>query len=262
MQDTWTLVNKDRSTISPPPKVLFFSAGNSGYWDRDFVDPEYDQNNNNLLLNNNNYYNEETNNNHHHAQNDADQDDDDVPPSSHFHPNKPIISSYTTDHLNEYKTITSQQSWFHFLYQSMCLDFDGIFAWESIYRNPQEVFDVIPLHLRSVYRWFNIEHSSSISSWDNPLNHILHQARKEDIVILKIGSADQRERLIALIQQILDFPDVADLIDELYFEHNVVNVDVFDKYWMTESLRIWHSESLRVFKAMRERGIRAHAFVS
>jgi len=94
-----------------------------------------------------------------------------------------------------------------------------MWMWESIFRNPREVFDTIPPHLRSIYRWFNVPLSVSTSSWDSPLNHILVEARKEYIVILKIDF-DQPEKEIALIQQILDYPDVADLIDELYFEHH------------------------------------------
>lgn len=233
VHDAWGLVNAGRSTISPVPRTLFFDVG-AAYWDRDFTSSNTQ---NNQMIGENN---------------DNDNEEEDT------------VKNTQAEESSVSSSSISQQAWFYNLYDSLCLHFDGMWMWESIFRDPREVFDTVPPHLRSIYRWFNFPSVSSsttnINSWDSPLNHILVEARKEDIVILKIDF-DRDDQEIAIIQQILDFPDVADLIDELYFEHHV-NVEVLNQYWMTENLKkIFHSDSLKLFTALRVRGIRAHAFV-
>jgi hypothetical protein len=155
------------------------------------------------------------------------------------------------------------QSWFYNVYKNNCLNFTDMFAWEKTPQDPYVVFDKIPGHLKPGYRWFNIPLSTKEGDWDNPLQHILNRAHREDVVILKV---DFDSPLVedALIQTILNNQTVSDLIDELYFEHHV-NQEVMRDIWTMalplESLRGYHTDSLNLFTALRRKGIRAHSWV-
>jgi len=105
----------------------------------------------------------------------------------------------------------ASQSWFHGVFENLCLPFSDMFMWEAINHDPKNVFNLLPGRLKSSYRWFNIFLQTQIESWDNPLNHLLKEAHKEDIVIFKIDfdSVDVEEELIS---QILKYHEVSDLI--------------------------------------------------
>jgi hypothetical protein len=63
-----------------------------------------------------------------------------------------------------------------------------------------------------------------------------------------------------LIAQILKYPEVSELIDELFFEHHI-NMDHMVSFWATGHTTVFQSDSMKLFRGMRERGIRAHSWV-
>jgi hypothetical protein len=153
----------------------------------------------------------------------------------------------------------ASQSWFYGVYESLCLAFTDWFMFESTELDPAQVMHQLPGRVKSGYRWFNIPLKTEILSWDNPLNHLLVEAKKEDIVIVKIDF-DTPLVEMELLQTILKYPEVAELIDELYFEHHV-NVDLMKLHWNTRNLDVYQSESIKLFTSLREIGIRAHSWV-
>lgn len=153
----------------------------------------------------------------------------------------------------------ASQSWFYSIYEGLCLQFTDWFMFELTPAIPKKVFGEMPGHVKPGYRWFNIGLTTAADHWDNPMNHLLVEAKKEDIVIFKIDF-DAPTIELALIQQILDYPQVAELIDELFFEHHV-NHEILKNYWGTRKGTEYHSDSLKLFTALRERGVRAHSWV-
>ena len=145
------------------------------------------------------------------------------------------------------------------IYESHCLNFTDWYMWEARGHNPRDVFKKIPGHLRPGYRWFNFPLTTAANDWDNPMNHLLMEAKKEDVVIFKIDF-DAPAIEAALIRQILAYPEVAELIDEMYFEHHV-NHDILKNAWGTQKSKVYHSDSLKLFTALRQVGVRAHSWV-
>ena len=154
----------------------------------------------------------------------------------------------------------ASQSWFHTIYAEMCLFFTDWFMWEASNIAPKEVFKLLPGYVTPGYRWFNIPLTTDLASWENPLNHLLLEAAKEDVVVVKIDF-DQVLVEAKLIQQILQYPEVSELIDELYFEHHV-NMEIMANVWGPHADKsVSLSDSVKLFQRLRQVGIRAHSWV-
>jgi hypothetical protein len=153
----------------------------------------------------------------------------------------------------------ASMNWFSAIYDALCLPFTDWFMWEAAKHDPQHVFNLLPGRIKPNYRWFNIYLQTAANSWDNPNNHLLKQARKEDIVIFKIDF-DSPSVEMALIDQILKYREISDLIDELFFEHHV-NMELLRNHWGTGADPVYQKDSIKMFKKLRERGIRAHSWV-
>ena len=124
-------------------------------------------------------------------------------------------------------------------------------------------------------QYFNTPVSGEPSSSDNPLNHLLALVTEADFVVFKLD-IDNNALETSLIRQILASPKLCSLIDELFWEHHVrrsplvkTRVEFLGKPnigWgehvpdpsMPDSTL---ADSYRIFTQLRERGIRAHAWI-
>ena len=77
---------------------------------------------------------------------------------------------------------------------------------------PPEVADVIS--------YYNIPVEASPNATANPLRALRHLARPDDFVVFKLD-IDAATLEADFLSQILGDPQLAALIDELYFEHHV-----------------------------------------
>ena len=134
-----------------------------------------------------------------------------------------------------------------------------MFMFEVEKLEAEKVMKPLPGRVKPGYHWYNIPLSTAKDSWDNPLNHVLVKAKKEDVVIFKIDF-DSPLIEMGLIEQILKYPQISELIDEFYFEYHV-NYEGMRHKWSTDKLNVYLSSSLKLFTALRERGIRAHSWV-
>lgn len=153
----------------------------------------------------------------------------------------------------------SSQDWFVEAYERRGVRWDGIFAWEMKPHAPVDVWASIPAHLKPIYHWYNIPTSPDPTHPDNALNHIVHVARPEDFVVLKLD-IDNTEVEEALVNQILFSTRLRGLIDEFFFEHHV-NTPPMHRYWQTEGSPRSLADTYRIFSTMRSAGIIAHSWV-
>ena len=154
----------------------------------------------------------------------------------------------------------SSQQWFHDVLQGKCLNITDWFMWEATKHNATGVFSQIPGYARPGYRWFNTFLQTDANSGDNPLNVLLVEAKKEDVVIFKIDF-DSAKIELELIEEILEFPQVSELIDELFFEFHF-NLEILRRHWrLPTTFPLWNSDALRLFTRLREIGLRSHAWV-
>lgn len=153
----------------------------------------------------------------------------------------------------------ASQSWFEDMYAARGVQWDGIFAWEVTPQDPTLVWCQIPAHLKPVYHWFNIPVNAEPGHPDNALDYIRATALPEDFVVLKLD-IDNTPVEEALVMQIIRDPELLGLIDEFYFEHHV-NTQPMNRYWLMQGAPQTLADSYRIFTALRDRGVIAHAWV-
>jgi hypothetical protein len=153
----------------------------------------------------------------------------------------------------------ASQQWFVETYESRGVSWDGIFAWEASVYPPDQLWSLVPRHLKPIYHYYNVPVNPELGHSDNALEYIRSVANPADFVVLKID-IDNTPVEEALIQQILASDELLGLIDEFYFEHHV-NTKPMHKYWNTDSSPRTLVDTYRIFTAMRRRGIRAHGWV-
>lgn len=154
----------------------------------------------------------------------------------------------------------ASQEWINSVYETYCIKFDHIYAWEVTIHNPCTVMSEIPDSVKPKYHWFNIPANPSESSGDNPLHMILSETTPSDFVVLKID-IDNWKVEEKFVQQILDFPEISARIDEMYWEHHV-NFHPMNTYWgasVHDSFKM--VDSIKIFEKLRNLGIRAHSWV-
>uniref|UniRef100_A0A6U0BPL9 Uncharacterized protein n=1 Tax=Ostreococcus sp. 'lucimarinus' TaxID=242159 RepID=A0A6U0BPL9_9CHLO len=112
--------------------------------------------------------------------------------------------------------------------------------------------------------WYNIPLNASIGHADNPFTFIKALTKVEDYVVFKLD-IDTPAVEVALIQQLMDDAELLERIDEFYFEHHVTGSPMQWHGW--GDLRNSYSplstinDSYLVFSFLREKGVRAHAWV-
>lgn len=154
----------------------------------------------------------------------------------------------------------ASESWFVDVYRARGIDFNRIFAWEATTYNPSKLFSEFPDDVIDKVSYFNIPASTNLSAGQNPLNILKKVARADDFVVFKLDI----DHVIVegeFIQQILDDPDIYNLIDELYFEHHVENNVLEHHGWGRQRKPMNITQSYHLFTTLRELGIRAHSWV-
>jgi hypothetical protein len=151
------------------------------------------------------------------------------------------------------------QRWLYRLGNELCVPITEFYMWEMENTDPRKVFASLPQHVLPHYRWFNHPLSVSPDRWDNPWNHLLTTVAEDDVAMVKIDF-DAPELENTLIVQLLDHDAISARIDEFFFEHHV-NMDVLRYPWGTFNHTVYHSDSLKIFTALRRRGVRAHSWV-
>eukprot|EP00322_Chrysochromulina_rotalis_P028850 CAMPEP_0115872494 /NCGR_PEP_ID=MMETSP0287-20121206/23455_1 /TAXON_ID=412157 /ORGANISM="Chrysochromulina rotalis, Strain UIO044" /LENGTH=325 /DNA_ID=CAMNT_0003327417 /DNA_START=93 /DNA_END=1070 /DNA_ORIENTATION=+ len=175
----------------------------------------------------------------------------------------------------------SSLSWFVAQYEAhVGIKFSRIFAWEAKQHSDTDIQRGVPRVLRpphmQVYRtppevgccsedkfsYFNLPVSAELGARTNPLSWVQAVAGREDYVVFKLDiDTPKIERQI--VDQILGDPEVANLIDEMYWEHTVSRAPKITRNWPTgmsapqETLE----ESYDLFTRLRRAGIRAHPWV-
>lgn len=156
----------------------------------------------------------------------------------------------------------SSQVWFVGLSECMCVPFTSMRLWEAKVRPVKKLWDDVPGHLHPYYQWYNHPLSVDTRSWKNPLNHLIETVNPGEPVFMKVDfDALRLERVI--IDTILERQDLlSGLIDELFFEHHVV-LGGMTFIWEAKTIdrNATARESIDLFVALRNLGIRAHPWV-
>ena len=103
--------------------------------------------------------------------------------------------------------------------------------------------------------YFNMPAETAADAKHNPLRTLKAIARREDFVVIKID-IDHSPTELALVQQILAEPEISNLIDELYFEHHVMQSPLNACCWGYNNQGDVAS-SYDLFANLRKLGIRA-----
>ncbi|KAI2498567.1 hypothetical protein MHU86_15911 [Fragilaria crotonensis] len=144
------------------------------------------------------------------------------------------------------------------LYRKFGFPFDHFYAFEIKKSDSQMVFDKVPLELLAAYHWINVGVSPDVSSRNNPWNLLLENYNQDDLIIIKLD-VDTRSVEVPLARQLLNNPQLHNLVDHFYFEHHVK---------MAEIAHLWKTimkgsvqQSLNLFQNLRKKGIPAHFWV-
>ena len=167
------------------------------------------------------------------------------------------------------------QKWFVESFAAQGIFFDRILGWEAAEVDHAQMWRDVPGHLKPRMQYFNTPVSDDPASSDNPLNHLRALARPEDFVVFKLD-IDTPTVEVSLIRQILGSPSAAGLIDELFWEHHVrrsplvkTRVSLFGKSGIGWGEHLPSptasdstlADSFRLFRQLRECGIRAHSWI-
>lgn len=157
----------------------------------------------------------------------------------------------------------ASQSWFIDTYLARGYRFQRILDWEAKEHPPKVLFEGIPLDIMTGLSYFNIPVTSEPNDKYNPLTYIRTLCKPEDFVVLKID-IDTPNLEEALIKQVVNDPQLAVLIDELYFEHHVSGSPMQHRGWGNiPGVHLGGDivDSYKLFTKLRELGIRAHSWV-
>mmetsp|Transcript_32118 Transcript_32118/g.91078 ORF Transcript_32118/g.91078 Transcript_32118/m.91078 type:complete len:402 (-) Transcript_32118:449-1654(-) len=154
--------------------------------------------------------------------------------------------------------------WFVDSFRARNIEFDHIYGWEMETLDPKRYWSHVPADIKPKLHFYNVPCQSDPSHPDNPWNHLRATARKDDYVVVKLD-IDNNAIEVALIMQLLDDPQLAALIDELFWENHVGQHPM--EYWGWGRLKSLPSgvstmkDSYSIFTRLRKLGIRAHSWV-
>jgi hypothetical protein len=130
---------------------------------------------------------------------------------------------------------------------------DHIYAFEITPKEPNEVFDKVPIDWMPAYHWINVPVTPELNHARNPLSSIIATFRPDDLIIVKLD-VDTPSVEMPLAYQLLN--DHAHLVDVMFFEHHVHLAEL--AYAWTDSMNGTIADSLRLFRSLREKGVAAH----
>lgn len=157
----------------------------------------------------------------------------------------------------------ASQSWFIDTYKTRGIIFDRILAWEAEPYTPIEIFEGMPPEILDRMSYYNLAADAEIGAKFNPLRTIRALCKPSDFVVLKID-IDHTQVEEELVRELATNPELAELVDEFYFEHHVVKSPLMHTWQdytgaFGKSASIEHSYKL--FSALRQQGVRAHPWV-
>lgn len=141
------------------------------------------------------------------------------------------------------------------LYSKFGFMFDHIYAFEVTDKHAKDVYSAVPDNLLASYHWINVGIQPDPESPYNPLYRILKKFHKDDLIVVKLD-VDTPQVEISMARQILNDPQLSDMVDQFYFEHHVHMAEM-KQYWgnsMNGTIR----DSLQLFRDLREKGVAAH----
>lgn len=157
----------------------------------------------------------------------------------------------------------ASQDWFIMQYGNHGVHFDRVFAWEAHRNAPMRIFDKgMPNHVLDRMSYYNVPVEAAPGGRLNPMRTLKAIAKKYDFVVVKID-IDTPHIEQPLVEQIAEDPELASLIDELFYEHHV-HRSPMTKIWGQASLRKTNAtlpDSYDLFSRLRQLGIRAHSWV-
>lgn len=153
----------------------------------------------------------------------------------------------------------ASQKWFVDTLTDRGFEIDGYYGWEATPHSREDVMRDVPAWLQQRYHYHNLPAPYGVVEPGNPLNIIKQVATQGDYVLLKIDIDDTPLEL-EFIRQVMSDPQVAALVDELFFEHHV-NFKPMQPDWHTANEIQQLSDSYEIFTRLRQLGIRAHSWV-
>lgn len=165
--------------------------------------------------------------------------------------------------------------WFVDAYRANDIEFDRLLGWEAAAVNHTKYWEHVPADLKPKVSYYNTPVSGDPNSGDNLWYHVKALATKKDFVVVKLD-IDNNPLETMLVRQLLDDPELLDLVDEFFWEHHVwgsplqkTRVELFGtknigwgQHMPVRGTRdsMLH-DSYRIFTKLREHGIRAHGYV-
>lgn len=158
----------------------------------------------------------------------------------------------------------ASQKWFVDTYRQRGIEFDRILCWEAEPTDAKLQWNRTPADIKRKMTWFNIPLNAAIGHEDNPFTFIKALTKVDDYVVFKLD-IDMPAVEVALVQQLMNDPELLTLIDEFYFEHHVSGSPMQWHGWgdlRDSSLPLRSIEdSYAIFTFLRQKGVRAHAWV-
>jgi len=155
----------------------------------------------------------------------------------------------------------ASMSWFVSQYRLRGIQFDRIFAWEAKLHTDAAIYATMPPQIVDRISYYNLPANATPGAKHNPWRTLRAVAARADFVVVKID-IDNTPVEEALLEQLLADRTLSVLVDELYFEHHVLNTPMWHYGWKAGTVTnhtLVHSYDL--FSQLRQRGIRAHSWV-
>ena len=135
--------------------------------------------------------------------------------------------------------------------------FDHIYAYEIKHFDTETVYDLVPRHLQPAYHWINAGVSIEEGHPLNPFTMLLEEYNEDDLIIVKLD-IDTPSLEVPLATQLLQTPELWNLVDQFYFEHHVKQEE--NNFW-AKSWGGTIKDTLELFYGLRQRGVPAHFWV-
>lgn len=146
------------------------------------------------------------------------------------------------------------------MFERNCINFDAIWGWEARQFEPRKWWMHVPQRVRERLTFINEPVNLTSAS---ALGVLQTKARREDYVVLKID-IDAPELEQAIVSRILETPELARLIDELFFEYHYYAPEMKMLRANVKMTRGSHERVDRAIarmQALRRLGIRSHFWV-
>lgn len=152
------------------------------------------------------------------------------------------------------------QSWFWHQYQQRNLAFTSMLLWEATPVNHRDLLREVPRAIWPIYQYFNVPVEKEDGQW-NAFRVLRDKTQFLDdyFLVLKLD-IDHPVVERQLVHEILNNSDLADRIDEFFFEHHTYTQPMAAS-WQTRAGDGDLLDSYQLFTALRTRGIRAHSWV-